>query len=117
MGTKERNDFEYDQRQYKRMLDRLEDFEQQKISFERLVDDLEGLLNALEMPDARWKEQFQTYWIRMETARAVALDEGLKEFSPSTLNRIREAAAHLKLLVLEKIDDPADRIRPSGSRK
>lgn len=96
---------EYDQRQYRLMLDRITAFERGAVSLDKLVVDLEGLLNALEVAEHSWKETFRHYWGTLETGRAFALSEGISNFSAEASRALRDAAAHLKLLVLEKIDD------------
>ena len=74
-----------------------------------LVDSLEGLLNALEGTSASWKQTFLHEWGKLEDERAYALFKNLEVFDQETTQRIRHAVSKLKLLVLEKIDDPADR--------
>ncbi len=99
---------EYDQRQYRLMLDRLNAFEKGLIQVGGLVSDLEGLLNALEGAETSWKQTFLSYWGKLEDARAVALFRGLSHLDQEATKRVDDAAAHFKLLVLEQIDDPAD---------
>ena len=98
---------EYDQRQYKLMLERLITFERGAVPLDRLAIDLEGLLNTLEVVEHSWRQTFRHYWGTLETGRAVA-SEGTTNFSAEAIRVLGDAAAHLKLMVLEKIDDPAD---------
>jgi hypothetical protein len=102
---------EHDQRQYHLMLNRLTAFDQDIVSLDKLVVDLEGLLDALEVAEDSWKQTFRHYWGTLETGRALARSEGIRNFSAEASNALRKAVAHLKLLVLEKIDDPADRTK------
>jgi hypothetical protein len=76
-----------------------------------LVDNLDGLLNALEGISGSWKQTFLHEWGKLEDERAYALFKSLKVLDQETSERIRVALSKLKLLVLEKIDDPADRRR------
>ncbi len=99
---------EYDQRQYRLMLDRLNAFESGLIPMDVLVRDLEGLLNALEGAEASWKQTFLSYWGKIEDAHAVALFRGSVHLDEQATKRVRAAADNLKLMVLEKIDDAAD---------
>jgi hypothetical protein len=50
----------------------------------------------------------------LEDDRAYALFKNLKVLDQETSERIRVAVSKLKLLVLEKIDDPADRRQSSS---
>jgi hypothetical protein len=97
---------DYDQRQYRLMLERLTAFEQGRLRLDMLVNDLEGLLNALEEVQPAWKQTFFHYWGKLEDERGLALFKGL--IDEETSQRLRAAISQLKLLVLEKIDDPAD---------
>jgi hypothetical protein len=105
--------FEYDQRQYGLMLDRLTAFERGAVSLDKLVADLEGLLNALEVAELSWKQTFRHYWGTLETGRAIASSEGTTAFTAEASRALRDAAAHLKLMVLEKIDDAVKRTQNS----
>jgi hypothetical protein len=100
---------DYDQRQYRLMLDRLTAFEQSKITLNALVVDLEGLLNALDDITPCWKQAFLSDWGKLEEERAYASFKNVKVFDDETSERIRPAVSKLKLLVLEKAEDPADR--------
>jgi hypothetical protein len=96
---------EYNQRQYRRMLDRLLAFEREEVRLGTLVADLEGLLNALEDIEASWKQTFLGKWGQLEDMHAVARDRGSKEFDDDARSKILAATGLLKLLVLDKIDD------------
>ena len=93
------------------MLDRLTGFERGAVSLDKLVVDLEGLLNALERAELSWTQAFRHYWGTLETGRAFALSEGISSFDDEATEALRDAAAHLKLMVLEKIEDLLDRSR------
>ncbi len=60
---------EYDQRQYRLMLDALDQFEKGRIPIDVLVNDLEGLLAVLEEVLPAWKNEFQKYWAGLDDAR------------------------------------------------
>jgi hypothetical protein len=104
---------EHNKRQYQLMLDRLTAFEKGQIPLDTLVVDLEGLLNALEGVTIAWRQTFLHDWGKLEDERAYALFKNVKIMDEETSQRIRPAVSNLKLLVLEKIDDLADRIRNS----
>ncbi len=93
------------------MLDRLNAFEQGKITLGKLVVDLEGLLNALESVASSWKQTFLSDWGELEDERAYALFKNIDVLDEEASERIRQTVSRLKLSVLEKMDDPADRPR------
>jgi hypothetical protein len=99
---------DHDQRQYWQMLESLTAFEQGLLRLDRLVINLEGLLNALQEVKPAWKQTFLHHWGKLEDERAFALFKGLNVLDAEMSQRLREAVSQLKLLVLEKIDDPAD---------
>src|SRR5258706_13397124 len=65
---------DYDNRQYRRMLDQIHDFESKRIDLKHLINGMESLLCALEGADAAWKSEFQSKWGVLEEVYAVALD-------------------------------------------
>jgi len=99
---------DHDQRQYRLMLERLIAFEQGRLPLDTLVIGLEGLLNILEEAQPLWRKTFLHHWGTLEDGRAYVLFKGLKTLDAETCKTLRAAASQLKLLVLEKIDDPAD---------
>jgi len=103
--------YEYNERQFRLMLDHLTSFEDGKLRLDTLVDNLEGLLNALEGVEDSWKETFLDDWAKLEDARAHALFKGTRAFDHETTERLRSAVARLKLQVLDQVDDPADKQR------
>jgi hypothetical protein len=109
---------DYNQRQYWRMIDMIDAFERDQKNLGALVDDLYGLLLALEgIPDS-WINTFQVYWGNLElerAVRAVALHEGSPITNDSSKIRISDAISRLKLMILDEIDDPIDGLRVIGS--
>jgi hypothetical protein len=94
---------EYDQRQYRLMLERIDAFERGTIRLDTLVDDLEGLLNVLEAVSFEWRQAYLSHWGVLEEARAVGLAEGWEEFDDEATKIILESTSRLKHQVLEKI--------------
>ena len=107
------SEHDHNERQYRLMLSQLARFDEGQITLDVLVDDLEGLLNALEGISSSWKQTFLHEWGKLEDERAYAVFKNLRILDQETSDRIRSVLSRLKLLVLEKIDDPADR-RGSG---
>jgi hypothetical protein len=104
---------EYNQRQYRRMLDRLLAFERGEVRLGTLIADLEGLLNALENIEASWIQTFLSKWGQLEEMHAVARYRGSKEFDDDARSKILAATGLLKLLVLDKIDDSLEARPPA----
>ena len=92
---------EHDQRQYRLMLGQLTKFEEGQIRLDTLVDDLDGLLNALDGVSNSWKQTFRHEWGKLEDERAYALFKNLQVLDQQTSQRIRLAVSKLKLIVLE----------------
>lgn len=67
-----------DQRQYKLMLERLQQFENDEIALHRLISDLSGLMGALSDVDQEWLDEFQSTWSTLEQIYAGALHRGYK---------------------------------------
>jgi len=96
---------DFSDRQFRLMLDRINAFEAGQIDLGKVVDDLEGLLNAAVVADNDWKSRFLSEWGKLEDVRAFALCEGQKELDPETGRLVRTASTQLRNLVLEKFDD------------
>lgn len=103
---------EYDQRQYLRMLQRLEAFEAGHLHLAQLAGDLGTLLGALEeTPDETWADAFSALCEELDIMNSVATVRAAESsekiaFSVDEIERCREIAGSLKRLVAPKIDDP-----------
>jgi hypothetical protein len=102
---------EFDQRQYRTMLDMLIAFERGEIRLDALVGSLEALLNLLNNKEQAWTQKFQSAWGVLEDVRAFALFKNIKSFDERTDQLLRSTVNNLKLMVLEEIKDPADKPR------
>jgi hypothetical protein len=96
---------EFDQRQYRLMLDRLNAFIEGRLPIDTLINDLEGLLNILDGVQPSWRQTFLQHWGKLEDERAVSLFRSSEVLDEQATRRTRDAAAQLKLMVLEKIDE------------
>ena len=97
---------EFDQRQYRLMLNDLNEFRSGKIQIDALINNLEGLLNALTEGGEGWKKSFLRLWGQLEDARAYALFRDSEALDADSTQRVYAAVEHLKLLVLERMHDP-----------
>ncbi|WP_297119869.1 hypothetical protein [uncultured Enterobacter sp.] len=93
----EMNINEYDRRQLSLMKETLNSYLTNKISFKKLIDNLEGLLYILQDIDIAWKNEFHEQWFVLEQVYAVALfrDEIIEPNDPD----IESAIKHLEKLL------------------
>jgi hypothetical protein len=88
---------EYDQRQFDRMIECIEGYEDGKLSLPTLVSSLEGLIAALENVTLPERNRLSQSWGGLEEVLAVGLDEGRQipnvndnELIGQTLGELRE---------------------------
>jgi hypothetical protein len=98
------------QRQYRRMREALAGMPAvpTSISIGSLVGTLEALNCALEGSDAVWRDLFSKGWWVLESAYALALDQGRTRFSEEELSVLNREVRDLSLLVAEKIIPETD---------
>jgi hypothetical protein len=90
---------EYDERQFARMLERLNAFEEHKISLAAFIADLNGLLCALENPDTEWRNDFQKQWGILEDIHASALDRAIATHPEMHQSFLSDAIGHMRALL------------------
>jgi hypothetical protein len=96
---------DHDQRQYRRMLERLEGCEIGRLFLSGLIADLDTLLDVLEEDvDATWAGEFSELWCELEVIDASAKVRGDKVPCDKDARRAREIAGELKRIVVPKID-------------
>ncbi len=106
---------DYDQRQYRRMIYKLECIEGGDFASELLAD-LTALLGALEKPEPSWERAFlggvgsldediSGALVDLEDEDAAA-SRARPSFDEATVERMKATAAKLKQLVLTKIEGP-----------
>ena|SRR2546426_9965319 len=89
---------DYDNRQYRRMLDQMHDFESKRIDLKHLINGMESLLCALEETDAGWKSEFQSKWGVLEEVYAVAVDRK-RQLNQDDWKLINAAVEGMKQLI------------------
>ncbi len=96
---------DYDQRQYRQMLERLEAFEIGRLFISELIGDLDTLLNVLEEEvDETWASKFSGLSCALEEISASAIDRGDKGLSHDDMRHAREIAGRFKSIILAKIE-------------
>lgn len=103
---------EYDGRQYQLMADYLQRYEQGKTDLPSLIIGLDALLEALELPDKAWKDDFRSEWGSLEVLHAIALDHAEQGLAPdveTTVNQpnnqalIKQAINNMRRLLTDRI--------------
>ncbi len=81
----------------------IQDYEADKISVKKLINDLEALLNVVENIEDEWKQRFLKEWGILEDLYADQLYEKLDEMPESDKLEIELAVENIKKLINEKI--------------
>jgi len=101
---------DYGQRQYRLMLERLDDFLTERLPLMQTIGDLETLLDVLEDEvDERWANKFSRLCNDLEVINAVACNRIVTSLSHEEWRESREIVEKLKRLVIPKIESlPAE---------
>jgi len=94
---------DYDNRQYRLMVERIDQFEKKSIGLRHLITDLEALLCVLQEADQNWKSAFHKQWAVIEEVYAVVLDRKLKEVPQEYWKLIDDAVSTMKQLLTEVV--------------
>jgi len=101
-----RQDEAYNQRQYERMLQAIEAYEKDRITFGRLTIDLEGLIQALEnIPNAQ-RHILLTHWGTLEDVRSLALSRSTTQFDDEDNRLITATLTALKAELIHMMPSP-----------
>jgi hypothetical protein len=96
---------DYDQRQYRRMVERVEAFEAGALHIDGMRADLATLLMALEEePDGPWADEYSKLCNELDAIWSIAGVEKNKVLTREDQRRAHEIAVRLKQIVLRKID-------------
>ena len=93
------NSSEYDQRQYQLMAKSVQQFKGGELDIYNLIRIIEGLLDVLQMPDEKWKDDVRNEWWTLEQVYAVAAANGQKYLSTEEINLVNEAVENIEILV------------------
>ncbi|MBX9681576.1 MAG: hypothetical protein K2X38_22705 [Gemmataceae bacterium] len=94
---------DYDQRQYRLMLQQLERFEQGKATLSDLIASLDALLSVLESTEENWKEAFRYEWGTLETEYAISLDRGEPVLPSESMSLVHQAVANMEALLRDRV--------------
>lgn len=96
-------DIEYNKRQYRLILRKIDDYGRGAIKLGELVGDLDALRLALQNPSDHWLREFESAWGKLEDVFAVMLDESRSEFDAIDTELISNALRDIRLLVDSKL--------------
>lgn len=87
---------DYNERQYKRMLQMIEAYECRQIGVATLIDNVYGLIRALEGVSDEWRSSLLRKWGPLEEVYAVSLHQGKTDLDDCDRKEIEAALADLK---------------------
>ena len=98
----------------------LQQFDNNELTFDRLIHELEAVLETFPNSDEKWKEKFRSEWWTLEQVYAVACDRGETTLNPESENLVHETLNNMKELLKDVTQGPIDeamamRSRPTGS--
>ena len=79
----------------------LQQFDNNELTFDRLISELENILETFPNSDEKWKENFRSEWWTLEQVYAVACDRGETTLNPESANLIYETLENMKNLLKE----------------
>ncbi|WP_296709847.1 hypothetical protein [Rhodoblastus sp.] len=88
---------------FRMMLLKLGAFENGQLALDSLIQELEGLFNAVDLDDQDWREDFWDAWGDLEISYALALNRGWKSLDEVREQIVAKAVTDLKSLVGAKL--------------
>lgn len=86
----------FNQRQYRLMLQMLNDYENEQMSLSSLIAGLEGLLGFLEGVSESWRQRFLQLWGVLEDIYSIRVDEGRSKLTDEETQVILQTISDLK---------------------
>jgi|HubBroStandDraft_3_1064219.scaffolds.fasta_scaffold1158846_1 hypothetical protein len=96
---------DYDQRQYRLMLEQITGFESGRIILGHLVGGLESLSAVLEERDASWDLKFSQLWGILDNAYANLVTKSLTNLSAKEQELVEDTVRQLKILVEAQLSE------------
>ncbi len=81
----------------------LQQFDNNELTLDRLIHELEVLLETFPNSDEKWNEKFRSEWWTLEQVYAVACDRGETTLNPESENLVYETLENMKNLLKEVI--------------
>ena len=86
----------------------LQQFDNNELTLDRLIHELEVLLETFPNSDEKWKEKFKSEWWTLEQVYAVACDRGETTLNPESENLVNETLNNMKELLKDVTQGPID---------
>lgn len=99
---------DYNLRQLKIMLEKIDRFESGNLVFGNLIEDLEALLNVMEDIDEDWKSVFFSNWLTLEEFYALGLFQKVNPFELDVNGHIPQAIQILKSMIHSELKKHVD---------
>jgi hypothetical protein len=90
---------EHNARQIALMEQRIKEYTDKKITIDRLISDLEGLIYHIQEPPKDFVDEYISAWSNLELTYACALDESRDFFTTEDTNCINKALSDLQKLI------------------
>jgi hypothetical protein len=84
----------------------LQQFDNNELTLDRLISELEDILETFPNSDEKWKENFRSEWWTLEQVYAVACDRGEITLNPESENLVHETLENMKNLLKEVTKAP-----------
>jgi hypothetical protein len=99
---------DYDLKQPKLMLNKIHEFEANRLRFHRLVRDLKGLIALLSPDEAALRTALQSKWAVLEEVYPVASDLGLNSIPRENETLVHRSLEEMENLLKESIGRSGD---------
>ncbi len=93
---------EFDQRQYARMLESLEAFQEHRLSLPKVISNLKGLIACLEDPIDEIKSSLKKNWAILEEIYAVSEDQSLTKLPTEYETLVNKSISEMRSM-LERV--------------
>ncbi len=99
----------YNIRQYNRMLQAISDYENQHLTLNSLIANLEGLVGALQEVPVEWTDLFRQKWGLLDDVYAEMVYTEQTQMDGFLAQLVSEALRELKLQIEEKLQQERNR--------
>lgn len=86
----------------------LQQFDNNELTLDRLISELEDILETFPNSNEKWKKKFRSEWWTLEQVYAVACDRGETTLNSESENLIYETLENMKNLLKEVTQGPID---------
>ena len=86
----------------------LQQFDNNELTLDRLISELEVVLATFPNSNEIWKQKFKSEWWTLEQVYAVACDRGETTLNPESENLVHKTLDNMKELLKDVIQGPID---------